>query len=318
MARIRSIKPEFFKDRRLGCELTRDQRLFYVGLWPNADDEGRLLLVERTLLGDIFPFEDDLDEKWVRETLETLQASGRCVLYEVDGDQYIQLTKFKDHQKIDKPSKSRMPPPPNDLQDPPGTLPEDSPKPPGALPESSANPPGDSIEASTPGSRILDLGSSTSTSSSFHSEDGRGPIVENHDQVCEPPSIDQQTPEQAFKTVMGWVREFAWLGSLPDRQAEAQDANIVKEWVGLIRGRPRSRTGIRDALVGFRRLIDSGKLEWLEPRKPARILRLHNTKSNNRDLYTMAQAHAHSGGRKKRSRSTAAPVGQVLAGMARR
>jgi hypothetical protein len=42
MPRIRTIKPEFWTDFKLANELTRDQRLVYMALISEADDEGRL------------------------------------------------------------------------------------------------------------------------------------------------------------------------------------------------------------------------------------------------------------------------------------
>ena len=40
MARIRSIKPEFFTSIPVGG-VSRDARLMFVGLWTNVDDDGR-------------------------------------------------------------------------------------------------------------------------------------------------------------------------------------------------------------------------------------------------------------------------------------
>ena len=62
MPRIRTYKPEFWSSERLSRDLTRDQRMFYLGLITEADDAGRFLATARRLLGVIFPYEDDLDE----------------------------------------------------------------------------------------------------------------------------------------------------------------------------------------------------------------------------------------------------------------
>ena len=42
MARIRTIKPEFFTSDDI-CALSPLARLLYVGLWCEADREGRLV-----------------------------------------------------------------------------------------------------------------------------------------------------------------------------------------------------------------------------------------------------------------------------------
>ena len=39
MARIRTIKPQFWDDLKIG-RLSRDARLLYIGLWNFADDLG--------------------------------------------------------------------------------------------------------------------------------------------------------------------------------------------------------------------------------------------------------------------------------------
>jgi hypothetical protein len=111
MARIRSIKPEFWSDYRLATELTRDQRLFYVALWNEADDEGRFSAHPRRLLGACFPYDEDIAAADIRSWLQRLAETGRVRLYEVDGEPYGELTKFRGHQQINRPSKSRIPAP---------------------------------------------------------------------------------------------------------------------------------------------------------------------------------------------------------------
>lgn len=57
MARIRMVKPEFFDDPQVG-ELSPLARLFFIGLWTQADREGRLIDDPRRLKARIFPFDD--------------------------------------------------------------------------------------------------------------------------------------------------------------------------------------------------------------------------------------------------------------------
>ena len=112
MARIRTIKPDFWKDYRMAEELTRDQRLLYIALWNEADDEGRFLAHPRRLLGAIFPYDRDIHESFIEDSLNVFARTGRLVLYTVEGEPYAQLTKFADHQRINRPQPSRIPPPP--------------------------------------------------------------------------------------------------------------------------------------------------------------------------------------------------------------
>lgn len=112
MARIRSIKPEFWTDFRLAKDLPRDVRLFYIALWNEADDEGRFQAHPRRVLGACFPYDDDLSAEDIKGWLQLLEESGRLVLYTIDDEPYAELTKFGPHQKINRPTPSRLPAPP--------------------------------------------------------------------------------------------------------------------------------------------------------------------------------------------------------------
>jgi hypothetical protein len=108
VARIRTIKPEFPQSEGIG-KLSRDARLLYVQLWTIADDEGRARAASRMLASLLYPYDDDakgLIEGWLSE----LEIADKIRRYEVDGSQYLEIIKWLEHQKIDKPSKSRLPP----------------------------------------------------------------------------------------------------------------------------------------------------------------------------------------------------------------
>jgi len=108
MARIRTIKPEFPQSQSMG-RVSRDARLLFVLLWTIADDSGRTRAASRMLASLLFPYDDDaasLIEGW----LDELEQVGSIVRYQVDGDDYLEVCKWRDHQKIDRPSKSKIPP----------------------------------------------------------------------------------------------------------------------------------------------------------------------------------------------------------------
>ena len=113
LARIRSLKPEFWQDRKLARLCTRDARMLYMALWNLSDEHGRLLGDPRSITGLCFPFDDDLDPAAIDRLLGELIAAGRVVRYEVDGDPYLYLPKLAKHQRLE-PAKvpSRLPPPP--------------------------------------------------------------------------------------------------------------------------------------------------------------------------------------------------------------
>ena len=122
MARIRTIKPEFQRSQSMG-RCSRDARLAFIELWPQADDTGRLPASSRMLASLLFPYDDDaprLIDGWLAE----LAREGCVVRYTVNGDDYLEITNFLKHQRIDHPSPSRIPAP----DDPLANVREDSAK----------------------------------------------------------------------------------------------------------------------------------------------------------------------------------------------
>ena len=115
MPRIRTVKPDFWLDKKLATGLTRDERLFYIGLWNHADDQGRFHANARMLLGLIFPHDMDLTANDIEAYLQSLTRLSRVVIYEVNEERYGWIPRFNEHQVINKPSKSRIPPYDKDL-----------------------------------------------------------------------------------------------------------------------------------------------------------------------------------------------------------
>lgn len=112
MARIRTIKPEFPQSESMG-RVSRESRLCFVLLWTLADDAGRLRGNSRMLASLLYPYDDDA-KKLIGKWLDELNTEHCITRYEVGGDQYIQINAWLSHQKIDKPSISKIPPPPED------------------------------------------------------------------------------------------------------------------------------------------------------------------------------------------------------------
>lgn len=107
MARIRTIKPEFPQSESMG-RVSRDARLTFIQLWTLADDEGRLRGNSRMLASLLFPYDDDakdLIDCWLFE----LEREDCITRYKIGGDTYVQIANWLNHQKIDKPSKSKIP-----------------------------------------------------------------------------------------------------------------------------------------------------------------------------------------------------------------
>lgn len=113
MARIRYLKPDFFKDEDI-AELPHQTRLFFAGLWNYADRAGRLEDRPKRLKVEIFPYERADVEKML-QLLAKPKTTGRPFIqrYEVNGNKYIQITTWQKHQKPHSTEKeSEIPPPP--------------------------------------------------------------------------------------------------------------------------------------------------------------------------------------------------------------
>ena len=108
MPRIRTIKPEFPQSESMG-NVTRDARLLFIQLWTLADDSGRLRGASRMLASLLYPYDDDAPEL-IDEWLEELDREECIVRYKHETQTYIQICNWFSHQKIDKPSQSKVPP----------------------------------------------------------------------------------------------------------------------------------------------------------------------------------------------------------------
>jgi hypothetical protein len=108
MARIRSIKPEFWTPEQI-MECSTNARLLFIGLWNFCDDEGRHPESVRRLKAEVFPG-DDLTLEGVQSLVDELVAHGLIDVYETaQGEGFWQVTGWH-HQRIDKPQDSRFPP----------------------------------------------------------------------------------------------------------------------------------------------------------------------------------------------------------------
>jgi hypothetical protein len=114
MARIRTIKPDFFTHPKIaGCSVPA--RLLLASLFTQADDEGRLR--DQPLLIRALAFGED-DEIDVKALLTELSDKRRIVRYVVDDERFLAVRNFGEHQRISHPTPSKLPPPP-DTETPP-------------------------------------------------------------------------------------------------------------------------------------------------------------------------------------------------------
>jgi len=118
MARIRTVKPELFFDVELG-DVSIPARFLFIGLFTQADREGRLDDSPKKIKANIFPY----DEKINVESLLSELAPRFIVRYEVEGRKYLQVRNFGKHQRLSGSElkyESKVPAVPDDYKEAPG------------------------------------------------------------------------------------------------------------------------------------------------------------------------------------------------------
>lgn len=104
MARIRTIKPEFFTSEDI-VSLSPLARLLYIAIWCEADKEGRLVWKPVTFKLRYFPGDNCDIQAMCKEIID----AGLVVLY---GEGFAVVPSFKAHQHINpRESESNLPEP---------------------------------------------------------------------------------------------------------------------------------------------------------------------------------------------------------------
>jgi len=131
MARQRFVHPALWSDPDFGV-ITDSERILFVGLFSNADDEGRILASPAYLRALVWPYQERLTSARVRKLRDSLVGRFKSLqYYEIDGIEYIQFAKWGEYQKPKYPTASKLPAPPEHVQ-------QQIPLPP-SLPEASGN-----------------------------------------------------------------------------------------------------------------------------------------------------------------------------------
>ena len=108
MPRIRTIKPEFWTDEKVG-KLKRDERLLFIGLWNIADDQGVVKSNPAYIKGQLFSYDEELRISTVKEWLASLAEARMLVPFAYNGESYYIIRTFEEHQLINRPSKPKFP-----------------------------------------------------------------------------------------------------------------------------------------------------------------------------------------------------------------
>lgn len=109
MARIRSDKPEAYQSETL-AEISLAAERTFKGMATIADDRGRMADKPAQINGELWSMrgdhsKDDLES----ELAEMVKVDLVCRYTGCDGKRYVHMVSWDKHQKIDRPSKSRLP-----------------------------------------------------------------------------------------------------------------------------------------------------------------------------------------------------------------
>lgn len=100
MPRIRTIKPDFWSDEKVGV-LPIQARLLFIGTWSYADDNGVVRGNPSYLKAQIFPYDDNLRIGELKKWLDALVEARMLIPLTYRGERYYVVRTFRSHQKID-------------------------------------------------------------------------------------------------------------------------------------------------------------------------------------------------------------------------
>ena len=104
MARIRTVKPDFWKNEDLS-ELAPEVHILAAALLNHSDDEGYFKANPKLVKAECCPLRDD--STTIRRCLDELSSIGYIRLFfGFDGKEYGHVTKFLTHQRVDRPKPS--------------------------------------------------------------------------------------------------------------------------------------------------------------------------------------------------------------------
>lgn len=107
MARIRTIKPEFWQDETIGT-LSPSARLLFIATWNLADDEGLLKWTPQFVKASVFMYDDTITADTAAHLMNEVAEAGLVFPYAVRGGaQMAYVVNFRRHQKINRPQASR-------------------------------------------------------------------------------------------------------------------------------------------------------------------------------------------------------------------
>jgi len=110
MPRRRMIDPQIWRNEKIGS-LPAAGRLLFIGIFSQADDDGRLKGSPRFLMANIFPYDKDKTEEEIRHLRDQCVGLGLIRLYTNGKEEYLDIPGWQEHQQIrkDRYSPSTLP-----------------------------------------------------------------------------------------------------------------------------------------------------------------------------------------------------------------
>lgn len=109
MSKRRMIDPSFWMSESV-ASLTIQQRYLFIGLFSNADDQGRLRGHPALVKNSIFPY-DEIPHSQIESDLEAIEKVGAIIRYNAYGKDFIQLTGWWEYQNLQWAYPSDIPAP---------------------------------------------------------------------------------------------------------------------------------------------------------------------------------------------------------------
>ena len=111
MARKRMISPEIWESSSFS-KLSDFAKLVFIGLISQADDDGKGKASPNIIRSKLFPDGEEKRVTDIKKALSEIALRMSITFYEVDGESFYILTNWHSWQKIDRPTPSKIPNPP--------------------------------------------------------------------------------------------------------------------------------------------------------------------------------------------------------------
>ena len=104
MARNRMIKPEFWASETL-MRVSRDARLTFIGIWNFCDDYGFCLSSTRSIIGDVYPYDESVSEADLSAWLSELIGVSLLIPVDYKNKKLFFVKGWGEHQTVQHKSK---------------------------------------------------------------------------------------------------------------------------------------------------------------------------------------------------------------------